>query len=223
MWNSCVARVSPTWNGFRSWALAFRVDPRGSRPSSKPGAALARKDVFDQAALSYRRCHDRVQASYDVVRPIAKAQRRQRRHLDPFIHKMTRALAISRPSSWLACGTCETTGLAENGTDWTMCCGAGSVVNTEASADLIASPTPVDVLDVGEGDAILIRTPDGKTALIDAGPSQKAAELLRERGVTVVPRQWLDFAMTADRVATVHLDRMLPERRYAWLIVATCR
>jgi beta-lactamase superfamily II metal-dependent hydrolase len=32
--------------------------------------------------------------------------------------------------------------------------------------------------------SILIRTPEGKTALIDAGPSKTVAELLRERGVT---------------------------------------
>lgn len=44
-------------------------------------------------------------------------------------------------------------------------------------------PLTIDVLDVGQGDSILIRTPEGKTALIDAGPSKKVAELLRERGV----------------------------------------
>jgi beta-lactamase superfamily II metal-dependent hydrolase len=41
----------------------------------------------------------------------------------------------------------------------------------------------IDVLDVGQGDAVLVRTPEGKSALIDAGPSHHIVSMLRQQGV----------------------------------------
>ena len=53
-----------------------------------------------------------------------------------------------------------------------------------APADLGSDRLTIEFLDVGQGDSALIRSPEGKLALIDAGPSPMAvASLLRERGI----------------------------------------
>ncbi len=48
-------------------------------------------------------------------------------------------------------------------------------------------PLVIDFLDIGQGDSILIRSPEGKTALVDAGPSRDAAaKLLKRKGITAL-------------------------------------
>ena len=60
----------------------------------------------------------------------------------------------------------------------------GAAASTPAAADT-TSPLELRFLDVGQGDAVLVRA-GGRTALVDAGPSDRVVERLRELGVEKV-------------------------------------
>jgi len=44
----------------------------------------------------------------------------------------------------------------------------------------------IELLDVSQGDAILVTTPEEKTMLADAGPSGKIVEKLQRRGLSAI-------------------------------------
>ena len=105
-----------------------------------------------------------------------------------------------------------------------------AVVPVPAPAAAGPGSVTIDVLDVGQGDAILIRSPEGKAALVDAGPSHDVAAQLRKLGVTgldlaVVSHHHADHYgglsvqspshrfSVVDRRATIHRRAALPDGR----------
>lgn len=86
-------------------------------------------------------------------------------------------------------------------------------------ASALPGPLRVHVLDVGQGDAILIRSPDGHHALIDAGPPGSAwflPEMLRSRGVASL--DWV-IATHADADHIGGMDAVLREFPVGKLLV----
>ncbi len=72
----------------------------------------------------------------------------------------------------------------------TLILGLCAAIATFAAPAVAAPPRvaelSVEVLDVGQGDSILIRSPEGKVALVDAGPSKAVVNLLKQKGVKAI-------------------------------------
>ena len=57
-------------------------------------------------------------------------------------------------------------------------------LSSSSSSEREGRPVVVDFLDIGQGDSILVRSPEGKAALIDAGPTRDGAiRTLKSKGI----------------------------------------
>ncbi len=60
-------------------------------------------------------------------------------------------------------------------------------LSSSSSSEREARPVVVDFLDIGQGDSILVRSPEGKAALIDAGPTRDGAiRTLKSKGIRTI-------------------------------------
>lgn len=57
------------------------------------------------------------------------------------------------------------------------------ILSAPSRAIAQATTATIEFLDIGQGDAVLIRSSEGKTALVDAGPSDRIVKLLEDRGI----------------------------------------
>ena len=103
-----------------------------------------------------------------------------------------------------------------------LCLPAAPATAQDRSETTHDKTATIDFLDVGQGDAILIRSPEGKTALIDAGPSKEIVRLIRERGVksidlVVVSHHHADHYGGMDAVIKTFRPRFFLENLKRWL------
>ena len=103
-----------------------------------------------------------------------------------------------------------------------LCLPAAPATAQDRSETTHDKTATIDFLDVGQGDAILIRSPEGKTALIDAGPSKEIVRLIRERGVksidlVVVSHHHADHFGGMDAVIKTSRPRFFLENLKRWL------
>ncbi len=70
---------------------------------------------------------------------------------------------------------------------WSISAPVQAQLFSDRSRSAARSMVRIEVLDVGQGDSILIRSPEGKTALVDAGPTRDGAlNVLKGKGITSI-------------------------------------
>ncbi len=91
---------------------------------------------------------------------------------------------------------------------------AFAATSCAASADQNSSALELIFLDVGQGDAAIIRSPEGKVALVDAGRGVDVLALLRKHGITSIDIAIASHAH-ADHIGGMEsVIRTIPVRYY---------